>query len=300
MKIRYVIPALAAAAALALTGCTNTEGGDTTSPTKVAEGIQPDAAAVALLPAAVKDSGTLRIGTDAAYPPNEYKDSNGNPTGWGVELANAVAAKLGLKPEWQILDFDSILPRIEGGDLDMGSSSFTDNLLRQKTVDFVDFLDAGSMWAAPKGKAVNPDDACGLTVAVQQGTVQDTNEMSARNKKCAADGKPEIKVLRFDGQPEATNSVINGQADAFSADFPVTLDAVDKSDGQLETVGAMFDTSPYGFAVPKGSGMAEAVQAALKSLMADGTYLKILTNAGVESGAVKEIAINGGTDPGTD
>lgn len=294
MRIRFALPALLAASALALTGCTNTEGSsESTAP---ANEIQVDEAAAALLPDEIREGGVLTMGTDAEYPPNEYKDAQGNPVGWGVELANAVAAKLGLEAEWEILPFDSILPRIEEGALLMGASSFTDNLERQKTVDFVNYLNAGSMWAAPAGSDVDPDNACGLTVAVQAGTVQYTDELPARSEKCVAEGKDAIEILPFDGQPEVTNAVVNGQADAFSADFPVTLDAVMQVGGELETVGEMFDTSPYGFAVKKGSGLAEAVQAALQSLMDDGTYLEILEAAGVESGAVASATINAGKE----
>jgi len=286
MKIRFAIPALAAAAALALTGCVNDDsavkdsGGDNASSVVTYEEI--------------KESGVLVIGTDAEYPPNEYKDADGNPTGWGVELANAVAAEMGLEPEWQIMPFEGILPRIEEGAINMGSSSFTDNAERQKTVDFVNFLDAGSMWAAPVGSTVDPDDACGLTIAVQADTVQHTDELPAKSKACEDAGKPAIEILPFGGQPEATTAVIQGQAAAFSADFPVTVDAVNNTDGALELVGEMFDAAPYGFAVQKGSGMAEAVQEALQALIDDGTYLDILTKAGFEAGAITEATINAG------
>lgn len=286
MKIRFAIPALAAAAALALTGCVNDDsavkdgGGDNASSVVTYEEI--------------KESGVLVIGTDAEYPPNEYKDADGNPTGWGVELANALAAEMGLEPEWQIMPFEGILPRIEEGAINLGSSSFTDNAERQKTVDFVNYLDAGSMWAAPVGSTVDPDDACGLTIAVQADTVQHTDELPAKSKACEDAGKPAIEILPFGGQPEATTAVIQGQAAAFSADFPVTVDAVNNTDGALELVGEMFDAAPYGFAVQKGSGMAEAVQEALQALIDDGTYLDILTKAGFEAGAITEATINAG------
>lgn len=294
MKIRYAIPALAAAAALALTGCVDNSGkeGGGGDKTDVATDIKPDAAAVALLPKDIKDAGTVIIGTDAEYPPNEYKDANGNPVGWGVDLANAVAAKLGLKPKWEILGFDSIIPRIQEGVVNLGSSSFTDTLERQKSVDFVNFLNAGSQWAAPVGEEINPDDACGLTIAVQTGTVQHTDEMPRRNEECKAAGKPAIEVLPFDGQPEVTNAVVNGKADAFSADLPVTGDAVAKLGDKLHVVGEMFDAAPYGFATQRDSEMTKAVQAALQSLMDDGTYLKIMKGAGIESGALTEATIN--------
>lgn len=295
MKIRYAIPALAAAALLTLTGCTNTDGAtDTSKEDAPATSVEVDEAAVALLPAEIKDSGVLRIGTDAEYPPNEYKDADGNPVGWGVDLAEAVSSKLGLTPEWEILGFDSIIPRIQEGALDMGSSSFTDTVERQKSVDFVNFLNAGSLWAAATGSDIDPDNACGLTVAVQAGTVQHTDELPAKTKACTDAGKDAIEILPFDGQPEVTNAVVQGQADAFSADLPVTGDAVSKLDGKIEAVGEVFDAAPYGFATQKDSEMTKAVQAALESLIEDGTYLEILTDAGIESGALTEATVNAG------
>lgn len=294
MKIRFVLPALAAAAALALTGCTNTEGD--TAASVDASAIEPDQAAVSLLPDDVKESGVLVMGTDAEYPPNEYKDASGKPVGWGIELAEAIAAKLGLEPKWEILPFDSILPRIEEEALQVGASSFTDNVERQKTVDFVNYLNAGSQWAAAVGSDVDPEDACGLTVAVQSGTIQHTDELPARSDDCVAEGKEAIKILPFDGQPEVTNAVINGQADAFSADSPVTGAAVTELEGELELVGDLFDAAPYGFATKKGSDMTMAVQAALQSLIDDGTYLEILEAAGIAPGAVESATINAGTE----
>lgn len=299
MKIRYALPAMAAAALLTLTGCTNTDGAaDTEKPADSGSTseVTVDDAAVALLPAEVKDSGELRIGTDAEYPPNEYKDADGNPVGWGVELTTALSEKLGLEPKWEILGFDSIIPRIQENGLDIGSSSFTDTVERQNSVDFVNFLNAGSQWAAATGSDVDPSDACGLTIAVQATTVQDTDEMPAKSKECTDAGKEAIEVLRFDGQPEVTQAVIDGRADAFSADSPVTGDAVTKLGDQLELVGDLFDAAPYGFATQKDGEMTKAVQAALQSLMDDGTYLEILTKAGIESGALTEATINAGAN----
>lgn len=297
MKIRYALPALAAVAALALTGCVNnaeSEGGGSTDAPETTTSIQPDEAAIALLPDDVKDSGELLIGTDAEYPPNEYKDASGQPVGWGVDLAEAVSAKLGLTPEWEIMGFDSIIPRIQEGALNMGSSSFTDTVERQKSVDFVNFLNAGSQWAAAKGADIDPNNACGLTIAVQATTVQDTDELPAKNQACLDAGKDPIEVLRFDGQPEVTQAVVDGRADAFSADSPVTGDAVSQLGDQLQLVGDLFDAAPYGFATQKDSDMTKAVQAALQSLMDDGTYLEILTKAGIESGALPSATINAG------
>ena len=293
---RLLIPTVAAAAALLLTGCVdNTTGGGESTTDSSAPAIAVDEAAAALLPAEIADSGTLVVGTDAAYPPNEYKDADGNPIGWDVDLVDALGAKLGLEIQYEIASFDKIIPSITGGTMDMGMSSFTDNAERQQQVDFVDYYEAGIQWAAPAGETVDPDDACGLKVAVQATTYEHTDELPAKSQACTDAGKPAIEITPFDTQDAAANAVVLGQADAMSADSPVTLYAISQTDGKLEAAGDIFDSAPYGFPVQKGSELAAAVQAAMQSLVDDGTYGDILAEWGVEAGAVDTIEINAGS-----
>lgn len=294
MKLKYTIPALTAVAALALTGCVNNaaeETGGSEAAADIVSKVEVDQAAADALPADIKDSGKLIIGTDAAYPPNEFKDPEGNPTGWNVSVAEAVAAKLGLEPDWQISGFDSIIPKLQGGEFNMGSSSFTDTLERQESVDFIDYYNAGTLWAAPVDSDVDPTNACGLKVAVQTGTIQD-EEVSALAEQCAADGKDKLEVMKFDDQAKATNAVVSGQADAMSADSPVVGDAIANANGELKEVGELTDAAPYGFVVAKDSGLQEAIQLAVQSLMDDGTYEEILKEAGVDAGALDSAEIN--------
>lgn len=291
MRARFIVPAFAAAAVLLLTGCVDNSTPATT-PSDAAATIEADAAAVALLPADIKSAGVLVIGTDAAYPPNEFKDDSGAPIGWGIELSDAIAAKLGLTTQYQIASFDNIIPSITGGTVDIGESSFTDNLEREKQVDFVNYYNAGILWASPTGQTVDPDNACGLTVAVQSGTVEYTDELPAKNDACLAAGKEAIEVLPYGSQDEATNAVILGKAAALSADSPVTLYAISKADGKLQAAGESFDTAPYGITVDKGSELTKAVQAALQSMVDDGSYGKILDKWGVTDGGIDTITIN--------
>ena len=292
MRARYIVPAFAAAAVLLLTGCVDNSTPAADTPTDAAATIEADAAAVALLPESIASAGVLIIGTDAAYPPNEYKDESGAPIGWGIELANGIAAKLGLDTEYEIASFDTIIPKITGGTVDIGESSFTDNLEREKQVDFVNYFNAGILWAAPVGSTVDPDKACGLTVAVQSNTVQDTDELPAKNAACAAAGLEPIEVLPYGSQDEATNAVVLGKADALSADSPVTLYAISKAEGKLEPAGESFEVAPYGITVDKGSELTQAVQAALQSMVDDGSYGKILSKWGVTDGGIDTITIN--------
>ena len=294
MRAQFLFPALAAVTVLMLTGCVDNSTPATSGSTEgsSASDISVDDAAAAMLPAEVADSGKLVIGTDPTYAPNEFKNEAGEPIGWGIELAEGIAAKLGLEPEFQVAKFDNIIPSVTGGKADIGMSSFTDNVEREKQVDFVNYFTAGIQWASAAGKDVDPDSACGLRVAVQATTFEDTDEVPAKSDACVAAGQPPIDKLKYDTQDQATNAVVLGQADALSADSPVTLFAVAQTKGKLQLAGETFDVAPYGVVVAKDSELTKAVQAALQSMVDDGTYGAILDDYGVADGAIDAITIN--------
>jgi polar amino acid transport system substrate-binding protein len=77
------------------------------------------------------------------------------------------------------------------------------------------------------------------------------------------------------------------------ADSPVAAYQVKKSNGAFKLVGTPYGTAPYGIAIPKNNGMAPAIQAALKDLIADGTYTTILDKWGIQAGAIQNPVING-------
>lgn len=297
MKLIRLAPiAVLASAALLLSGCVNNA---TTTPTDSGSAVETtkDDAAAKLLPADIVSSGKLVIGTDATYAPNEFKDANGNPIGWEIELADAMAGKLGLKTEYQIAKFDNIIPSITGGKYQMGLSSFFDTKERQKQVDMIDYYTAGIQWASLVGAKIDPDNACGLKLAVQNGTTEALDDGPAKSDACVAAGKQPIELLGYDTQDDATAAVALGRADAMSADSPVTQYAVAQSDGKLETSGDVYSVFLYGMPIAKDNGtLGQALQAALQSLMDDGTYGKILAKWGVEQGAIDKIDINGAKD----
>ncbi len=292
MRIRYGIPVFAVVVALALSGCVDNSTPSGPSASGGTSTVTKDAAAAALLPGKIAKAGKIIVGMDPTYAPNEYKDSSGEPIGWEVELMNAVAGKLGVKSVYAVAKFDSIIPSVTGGKYDVGVSSFTDNIAREKVVDFVNYYTAGIQWASAAGKTVDPDNACGLKVAVQATTYQDTDEVPAKSKACTDAGKPAIQAVKFDTQDQATNAVALGQADAMSADSPVALYAIARLKGKLKLAGKSFEVAPYGFAVNKGDKLGKALQAALQSIVDDGTYKKILDKWGVADGGINKITIN--------
>ena len=295
MKLRRASTVIAtlAIAGLALTGCGSNSLDSGTKKATVDTGV--DKAAAALVPKAIKDKGTLVIGTDASYAPSEFLAGDGKTVqGFDVDLFDAVAKKLGLKTDWQPAKFDSIITGVEGKKYDMGVSSFTVNADRMKQVNMVSYFNAGTQWAAAPGnpKNVDPQKPCGLTVAVQKGTVQQEEDLPPKEKACKQQGKP-IKVLVYEGQDQATAAVGTGKADAMLADSPVVAYAVKQSGGKIEAVGDIYDAAPYGYVIPKDeTDLANAIVAALKSLDADGDYKKVLETWGVEAGAISDFAVN--------
>ncbi|WP_018658363.1 ABC transporter substrate-binding protein [Actinomadura flavalba] len=285
--------ALVLTGALALSACGEKESGagDAITP---AGG--PDARLAGLVPDAVKSDGKIVIGVDATYAPNEFLDTDGKTViGWERELFDAVAAKLGLKTEWVPSKFDDIVPGVQSGKYEVGVSSFTINDDRKKAVAMISYFNAGTQWATKKGNpaGIDPDDACGKSIAVQKGTVQADEDLPARQKKCKDAGKPEIKVSPYQGQDQATNAVVSGKEDAMLADSPITAYAVKETGDQLATLGSIYDAAPYGFILGKDQAkFAEAVQGATKALLDDGTYKKVLEKWNVQAGAITDPAVN--------
>jgi polar amino acid transport system substrate-binding protein len=87
--------------------------------------------------------------------------------------------------------------------------------------------------------------------------------------------------------------VVLGQADAMSADSPVTYYAIKQSGGKIEATGEVADSAPYGWPVQKGSPLAQSLQQALEHLMETGDYKTIAANWGLENGMIDKPVING-------
>lgn len=293
-RLWRVVAVFAATGAMALSGCSSSSEAPSEegSPTAVAPAEKVDAIANTV-PEAIKSTGTLVVGVNVPYAPNEFKDPEGKLVGFDVDLMNAIAGTLGLTPEYKEADFAKIIPSIQGGTFDVGMSSFTDSKEREQQVDFVTYFSAGTAWAQPTGGNINPEDACGKKVAVQATTVQETEELPARSKKCVDEGKPAIEIIPFDSQDAATNAVVLGQADAMSADSPVTLYAIKQTNGKLEQAGETFDSAPYGWPVEKGSPLAQSLLQALQHLIDNGKYKEIAANWGLEEGMIDKPVING-------
>lgn len=286
--------------AFVLTACGSDDGGKGTDGKSTGEpaagsSVEVDKDVAALVPDAVAKKGSLTVGTDASYAPNEFFDEDGTTiVGLNIDLFDAVAAKMGLDTEWQNGGFDILINGVVGGKYDVSVSSFTINADRKKQVNMISYFSAGTQWAVAKDnpKDVDATDPCGLTVAVQTGTVQELDDLPVRQAECEDAGTP-MDILSYDGQDEATAALVSGKADAMLADSPVIAYAVQQTDESIEPAGDVYDSAPYGYVVPKDDmELAEAISAALESLEADGTYEEILNDWQLTSGKVTDFAIN--------
>ena len=274
-----------------LAGCvTNEEGGTPDGWEPIVPDEVPEIAA--MVPPEVAADGVLNVAANPPFAPFEFKNSRGDIVGVEMDLARAVAGVMGMDFRADEMDFALILPAVTAGSLDAGASGFTDNAERRESFDFVDFLYAGVQWAAQPGSDVDPSDPCGLTVSVQRTTVSETDDVRPKSEACEAAGKEPLTVLAFDTADNAALAALVGRADAYSADSPVTAWAVERSDGELEMVGEMFDAAPYGFAVPKGSPLADAMAAAMQHLIDTGDYARILNQWNIDTGLLDQALIN--------
>jgi polar amino acid transport system substrate-binding protein len=298
---RSVVVAAAFLMAVGMAGCgSSSSGGSGQGATSAGQsagqaGPAKDATLAAMVPAAIAAKGTLVIGTDASYAPNEFIDSDGKTViGFDADLAKAIGTVLGLKVDLRNAPFGTLVEGVKRGKFDLGMSSFTINADREAQVDMVSYYSAGTLWAVESGNptGLTPDDACGKKIAVQKDTVQ-VPDITARSKKCTAAGKAPITIEEFPLQSDVTSAVVTGKDDGLLADSPVVAYAVKQTGGKLALVGSIYDAAPYGIAVPKGQGdYAKAVQGAVQKLMDSGTYLQILKKWNVQSGAVTAAQVN--------
>ncbi len=296
LKSWRISVALVPAAAL-IAACGSTGGGTSGTPSASVPTATADTAASALVPSAVSSKGTITVAADATYAPDEFIGSDGTTVeGMDADLAKAIGAILNLKVDVVNATFATIIPGLTSGKYDLGMSSFTDSKEREMTLDFVTYFTSGTAFLvkSPGGPNIQTlDDLCGHNVGVESGTTQQ-DDSQAQDGKCKTAGKPGVTVQVFQDQNSTNLALSSGRVDVVMLDSQVaTYQAKLNSDFKLS--GNVYGVAPYGIAIPKGTGMASAVLAAVKDLISNGVYTAILKKWGIQSGAVTNPVINGAT-----
>ncbi len=221
-------------------------------------------------------SGTLTVGSDTTYPPQEFVDTaSGQATGFDVDLITAMAQRMGLKAVVKKANFNTIIDDLSAHRYDVVISAITINDQRKQKADFVPYFNAGESLLVQKGnpeKLTTVKDLCGKNVGVQDGTVE-LDDLNAASKACKSTGKPAINLTVLKDQTDVIQLLVNRRVVATYQDSPVTDYYLSQNSGQFDIGGSVVNAAPEGIAIRKGdTAMLTAMQAAFTSIKGDGTY----------------------------
>jgi polar amino acid transport system substrate-binding protein len=299
---------LALAVSLALAACGSGSGGtrEQLQARPAGGGLTP----VGLqLPTKIRSAREIRVGSDISYAPLEFYDAlapdvldrpSGDPEpgvqGIDPDLANELGQRLGVRVTFVNVPFDSLLDSLQSGHIDAIFSGMSATPDRALKVSFIEYFQAGTSIVVPSGNPAKINavsDLCGRTVAVQAATTQ-ADLANAQAKSCPPD-RP-MKVRQLDSGSQALLDVKYRQADASLTDFPVAAYNAKASSGgrDFEVAGGQIEPGPFGIGVRKAdAALRDALRTALRQIIADGTYDRILAKWNLSEGALKSAQVIG-------
>jgi polar amino acid transport system substrate-binding protein len=260
------------------------------------------------LPQRIRTAREIRVGSDVSYAPVEFYDAFapdvldrpvGEPEpevrGIDPDLATELGRKLGVRFTFVNTGFDQLIPSLQARDFDLIISSMTATEERARQISFLEYFQAGTSILVPKG---NPErirslaDLCGNTVTLQAGTI---------HEQLVADEQPHcagrrIKARPLDSGTQVILQVKFGRADAALADFPVAAynAKVSGQGNDFQVVGSQIDPGPYGIGIRKDdTELRQVLQDALRAVIADGSYDRVLQKWNVTDGSLKTAKVLG-------
>ncbi len=238
---------------------------------------------------------SLHLAINSTYAPMEFHDPATNELkGLDVDLAEAIATKLGLKITWTDVPFEQLVPALTTGRTDFVISGFSDRGSRRETMDFVDYLSTGPQFFTLDASAAQaPPDLCGLKV----GTVRSTSfpiEIEKWSKaNCEAAGKPAIQYVPGENSIDVRSQLKQGRIDAAVQGSETLPYAQSNEPGKYRILGTPIAQGYQGIAFRKDAGpLRAAVTGALAGLIQDGGYAAILAKWGLSANAVAEPMLN--------
>ena len=276
---------LAASLALGMTACGSTASSEAASEPAASESTASSEAAsseaasdatsdTASAEVTTVEPGKLIMSTNAAFPPYEMTADDGSFEGIDVEIAGAIAEKLGLELQIDDMDFDAALLAAQTGKSDMVMAGVTVTEDRQTVMDFSDSYAAGiQVVIVPEDSDIaSIDDMTGKMIGVQRGTTGD--------QYCSASvedgGFGEENVTRYDNGLTAVQALNNGQVDCVVIDNAPAQEFVAANPG-LKILDTEYANEEYAIGVAKGNTqLLDALNTAIAELKADGTIQSIL------------------------
>ena len=313
MRLSRTLGAVVLGAAFVVAACNTSSSspsasaGATRASVSPSEGASSTPTAVVLTPAPSVVSnvpsdqlvfpGKLLICSDLPYPPQEFFDDQGVPIGSDIEIGQEIGRRLGLEPEIINSVFDTIIAAVNSGKCDIIVSAQNITADRKKQVDMITYFQAGQSFVVAKGNPQNiktQQDLCGKAIAAESGTTEFDYLNGAGDyagqglsNACTKAGRAKIDIKTFKKDSDALLALQGGQVDAYFADSPVAGYYSVQHPEAFELSGLTLDVAKEGISISKDKpDLRAGVQRALSSMVTDGTYLKILTKYGLESGNV--------------
>jgi len=218
----------------------------------------------------IKQRGKLLVGTEPTFPPFEFVDESNQIVGFDLDIANELAKRLGVKVEVVSLPFDSLIPALQQGKIDMVIAGMTITEDRAKVVDFSKpYFEANQAIVVRKDGSFRPqslEELIGKKIAVQLGTTGDLITTDVKG----------IEIVRFQRFTDAFLELQNGRVDAVVLDEAPAKAYVKKFPKFI--ISKVVDTGEtYGVAVRKGNKeLLNFVNQTLDIMRSSGTYNKII------------------------
>ena len=212
--------------------------------------------------------GKLTMSTNAAFPPYESTDDNGNFVGIDIDVAAAIAEKLGLELQVDDMDFDAALLAAQNGKSDLVMAGVTVTEDRQLVMDFSDSYATGiqSIIVKEDSDVATPDDLADKMIGTQRGTT---------GYIYCSDDFGDEHVTPYDDGLTAVQALVNGQVDAVVIDNAPAKEFVAANPG-LKILDTAYAEEDYAIGVAKGNtAMLDAINGALEELKNDGTLQAI-------------------------
>ena len=264
-SLRLPLAAALAAAALALTACS---GGAATPSDSNAAASGDDLGLIT--------PGTLTVGMNLQYKPEMYLDDSGNPTGYDVDLLNAMADELGLKLDIQNLDFNGLIPGLQAKQFDLVSVGLGATDERKKVIDFSrGYVPYATVLAASpnstRGSNVSDYNQAGVTITALQGST---------SEQLIKDTFPNATVSSFPDQNAALLEVATGRADATVVEDYILAEFDRSNPNQVKPLDTDDPLALYygSYGVQKGNtALVDAANSFLCKAQTDGTLEKLYT-----------------------
>ncbi|XUM19522.1 ABC transporter substrate-binding protein [Bradyrhizobium oligotrophicum S58] len=252
-------------------------------------------AGAAELPAEIKQAGVLKLTVNSTYAPMEYHDPASNELkGLDIDLANALAKRLGVKIVWSETPFAELIPSLQTKRADFIISGISDRASRRETADFVDYLVTGpQFFVLAESDAKAATDLCGRKIGTTRSTSFPQEIEKWSKTVCEAAGKPAAQYVPGENSIDVRNQLKQGRIDAAVQGSETLPYAQSQEAGKYRIVGEPIAFGYQGIMFRKDdAGFREVVTEQLKAMIADGSYKVILDKWGLGANAVREPMLN--------